>query len=167
MPVSRRRAPKYRHYKPKNLAVVRIAGQDKYLGKYGSPESYEKYDRLVSLDASPDFSVLAQVFPNETGTVSGKFFPRSLVEPDRNNFAPRLGVAWRPKAKLPVIIRAGYGIGYNPAGYSSIVNQLVNQPPFAINQNLASDRSNPLTLQNGFPVNPSLTIQNTYAIDPF
>lgn len=42
------RTPKYRHYGPKNLAVVRIAGRDRYLGKYGSPESYERYDRLVA-----------------------------------------------------------------------------------------------------------------------
>lgn len=42
------RTPKYRHYKPKDLAVVRIGGRDHYLGKYGSPESHEKYDRLVA-----------------------------------------------------------------------------------------------------------------------
>jgi len=40
--------PKYRHYKPKNLGVVRIDGRDHYLGKFGSPESYEKYHRLLA-----------------------------------------------------------------------------------------------------------------------
>ena len=40
MPQRRLRTPKYRQYKPKNLAVVRIEGRDQYLGKYGSPESY-------------------------------------------------------------------------------------------------------------------------------
>ena len=48
MSKSRPRTPKYRHYKPKNLAVVRIAGHDHYLGKHGSPESYERYDRLIA-----------------------------------------------------------------------------------------------------------------------
>ena len=38
----------YRHYKPKNLAVVRIDGKDHYLGKFGSPESKEKYRRLIA-----------------------------------------------------------------------------------------------------------------------
>jgi hypothetical protein len=42
------RPPKYRYYKPKNLAVVRIAGHDYYLGKYGTPESHERYDRLIA-----------------------------------------------------------------------------------------------------------------------
>jgi integrase len=40
--------PKYRHYRPKNLGVVRIDGHDHYLGKFGSPESYEKYHRLLA-----------------------------------------------------------------------------------------------------------------------
>ena len=40
--------PKYRHYKPKNLGVVRIDGRDIYLGKYGSPESWEKYHRVLA-----------------------------------------------------------------------------------------------------------------------
>ncbi len=48
MPKNRPPTPKYRHYKPKNLAVVRIAGHDHYLGKHGSPESYERYDRLIA-----------------------------------------------------------------------------------------------------------------------
>src|SRR5579864_9441001 len=40
--------PKYRHYKPKNLGVVRIDGRDHYLGKFGTPESYEKYHRILA-----------------------------------------------------------------------------------------------------------------------
>jgi hypothetical protein len=43
-----RRIPKYRHYKPKNLGVVRINGKDEYLGKYDSPESWDKYHRLIA-----------------------------------------------------------------------------------------------------------------------
>ena len=40
--------PKYRHYRPKDLAVVRLDGQDVYLGKHGSDESREKYRRVVA-----------------------------------------------------------------------------------------------------------------------
>lgn len=42
------RVPKYRHYVPKDLGVVRIDGRDYYLGKYNSPESWEKYHRLLA-----------------------------------------------------------------------------------------------------------------------
>ncbi len=41
------RPPKYRHHKARNCAVVRIDGDDKYLGPYNSPESIEKYNRLI------------------------------------------------------------------------------------------------------------------------
>lgn len=40
--------PKYRHYRPKNLAVVRLDGRDIYLGPFGSPESWERYHRLIA-----------------------------------------------------------------------------------------------------------------------
>ena len=56
MPARNLRQPKYRHYKPKNLAVVRIDGRDHYLGLHGSPGSYEKYYRLLaehSVQAAP------------------------------------------------------------------------------------------------------------------
>jgi len=133
--------------------------------EYAGP-SYEEYNRLVSLDATPGFTAVAQVFPDQKGPLSGQYFSRSLLNPDRNNLAPRIGIAWKPSNRSRFVIRTGYGIGYNAGGYSSIVGQLVNQAPFAVTQNLASNRSNPLTLQVGFPTNPTLTILNTYAIDP-
>ena len=40
--------PKYRHYRPKNLGVVRLNGRDFYLGEFGSPASLEKYHRLLA-----------------------------------------------------------------------------------------------------------------------
>jgi hypothetical protein len=35
------RPPSYRLHKTRNCAVVTIDGRNRYLGKYGSPESYE------------------------------------------------------------------------------------------------------------------------------
>jgi hypothetical protein len=40
--------PKYRRYRPKDLAVVRIDGRDHYLGEFGSDESKEHYRRLIA-----------------------------------------------------------------------------------------------------------------------
>jgi len=48
MPRPRTNRPAYRHYRPKNLAVVRIDGKDHYLGPYGSEASYERYHRLIA-----------------------------------------------------------------------------------------------------------------------
>jgi len=41
------RIPKYRLHKPSGLAVVRLNGQDTYLGPHGSDESQQKYARLI------------------------------------------------------------------------------------------------------------------------
>ena len=44
----RKRRPKYCLHKGSGQAVVRINGQDKYLGVYDSPESLAEYDRLIA-----------------------------------------------------------------------------------------------------------------------
>ena len=126
---------------------------------------YEKYDRIVGLDVAPGFGAVAQVFPGQAGPYTGEF-PRSLIFSDKNNLAPRIGVAWKPKANSPWTFRAGYGLFYNPSVYPYIYSQLVGQPPFAVSQNILTDLSAPLTLQNGFPEDPSVTIRNSFAIDP-
>ncbi len=40
--------PKYRLHKARNCGVVTIDGKNHYLGRYGSPESHEKYSRLIA-----------------------------------------------------------------------------------------------------------------------
>lgn len=43
-----KRPPSYRFHKARNCAVVMIDDKNFYLGPYGSPESLEKYARLIS-----------------------------------------------------------------------------------------------------------------------
>ena len=43
-----KRQPGYLHYKEKNLARVILDGKPVYLGKYNSPESWEKYYRVFT-----------------------------------------------------------------------------------------------------------------------
>src|SRR5262249_43554372 len=42
------RTPSYCRHKATGQAVVRIDGKDRYLGKYGTPESQTEYDRLIA-----------------------------------------------------------------------------------------------------------------------
>jgi integrase len=67
MPTSSRRIPKYRHYKPKNLAVVKLNGRDHYLGRYDSPESQESYDRLIAEWLADGRTERPQTRPSEEG----------------------------------------------------------------------------------------------------
>ena len=48
MPGRPRKIPSYCRHKASGQAVVRIDGNDEYLGTYGTPESYEKYHRLIA-----------------------------------------------------------------------------------------------------------------------
>ncbi|MFM8933314.1 MAG: hypothetical protein ACKOS8_15710, partial [Gemmataceae bacterium] len=43
-----RKPPAYRHFKPRNQGVVRIAGKDYYLGEYQSQESWRRYNQLLA-----------------------------------------------------------------------------------------------------------------------
>src|SRR5262249_7592039 len=67
----------------------------------------ETNSQLVNLDVAPDFSAVAPVLPGQAGPITGKKFPDGLVDADRNNFAPRVGLAWKPWQKT--VVRAGYG----------------------------------------------------------
>jgi hypothetical protein len=130
---------------------------------YASPYT-EANNKIVNLDAATGFVAVVPVLPGTTGTLSGIAFPASLVHPDRNNVAPRVGIAWRLKNRT--VVRAGYGLTYNGAAYAQIAAQMANQPPFSIAQTNINSITLPLTLTNGFPVVAS-TVTNTYGIDPF
>lgn len=48
MPVLKYKAPTYSLHTASGQAVVKLDGRSHYLGKYGSPESYSAYRRLVA-----------------------------------------------------------------------------------------------------------------------
>ncbi len=131
--------------------------------EYYSPLS-EKYGHLVNLDIAPGFTAVAPVLPGAIGPYSGAY-PLSLIEPDRNNFAPRGGLAWKPSAKHSMVVRVGYGIYYNPTALNRLATELSEQPPFAETQTLTTSIGNVLTLQNGLATAPTnATILNSYAV---
>lgn len=125
--------------------------------EYISPFT-ETHNRLVNLQPNSDFTA---VTPVQAGQSSA--FPDSLVNTDRNNWAPRIGIAWKPFSKT--VVRAGYGINYNLGQYRSVVQQLAFQPPFSVTQTNILSTENLLTIQNGFPESANI-LTNNYGIDP-
>jgi hypothetical protein len=123
----------------------------------------ERNNYIVNLDAAPGFTAVSPVLPGQIGPYHG-LFPRSLVKPDRNNFSPRIGFAWRSSNQT--VLRAGYGITYNGSAYATIATQLANQPPFSQTQTNIYSAVLPLTLQNGFLGFAPASVTNDYAIDP-
>ena len=128
--------------------------------EYVSPMS-EVDNRLVNLDVAPGFTAVAPVQPFQSGPFTGAF-PVSLVEPDRNNFAPRVGLAWKIRDKT--ILRAGYGVNYNTSQYASMVRQLAFQPPFSFTETNIASAFAPIELQNAFPA-AAATVTNNYAVE--
>ncbi|MGH9628229.1 MAG: TonB-dependent receptor, partial [Bryobacteraceae bacterium] len=133
--------------------------------EYGAPIT-ELYDRLVNLDIAPGFAAVAPVLAsNPAGSLSGRQYPDSLVQPYKHGFAPRVGIAWRPVAGSSLVVRAGYGIYYDTSIYESIALRMAQQPPLSKTSRVQNSAEYPLTLANGFSGSPSTT-GNTFAIDP-
>lgn len=85
------------------------------------------------------------------------------MAPTRNNFAPRVGIAWDPFKKGTTSVRAGYGLYYDQMSFSFYETDLVNRnPPF---QTLVV--INPTTLDNP-TVGGSIpqSVQDVGGIDP-
>jgi carboxypeptidase family protein/TonB-dependent receptor-like protein len=125
----------------------------------------EADNRIVNLDVafSPQDIAAFRVLPGQSGAFHGNY-PASLVRPDRGDFAPRLGLAWRPFKQT--VVRAGYGINYNLAQYSTFIRNFAFQPPFADTATNVSPYGNFLTLESGFPATASTSVTNNYALDP-
>ncbi len=126
--------------------------------EYYSPLS-EKYGHLANLDIAPGFTAVTPIYPGTAG------FPDSLIRPDRDDWAPRGGLAWKPSSKHSTVIRLGYGIYYNPTALNRLATEMSEQPPFAVTQRLTTSSANVLTLQNGLATAPTnATVLNTYAV---
>jgi hypothetical protein len=74
MPRKSHRIPSNRLHKPSGQTRVIVPGEHIYLGKYGSPESQEKYARVIAeLAASPERPPASGIQPPATtmcGTAS-------------------------------------------------------------------------------------------------
>lgn len=72
---------------------------------------------------------------------------RTLIRTDRNNIAPRIGIAYRPFSQ-DTVVRAGYGIYYDPVPR----NLTMGGMPFVLRE---EPYTNPLT-------NPTVTLPRVY-----
>ncbi|MGE5358359.1 MAG: hypothetical protein ACM3NQ_05025, partial [Bacteroidales bacterium] len=129
--------------------------------EYQSPY-WEAQNRLVNLDVTADFTAAAPVQAGGVGPYTGQF-PTTVVEPDYNNVAPRIGFAWRPKPSN--MIRGGYGINYASVPYLSIVQRLGTQPPYSSTETNIGSIGAPLLVTDAFGAVPTDTTTNNYGVD--
>ncbi|MEO8070472.1 MAG: hypothetical protein ABI652_03650, partial [Acidobacteriota bacterium] len=131
----------------------------------------EAHGRMVNLDVAPNFSAVAPVCGVDAGCPAGEdgvgpftgAFPAGLVNPDWNNVAPRVGLAWRANNRS--VIRFGYGLTYNTGAYSAIARQLYQQPPFFQTGTVTGTLDDPIALADPFATIVASTVTNNYGID--
>src|SRR6185312_15085086 len=73
--------------------------------------------------------------------------PRALQYMDKNNWAPRVGFAYRLPGANAFVIRGSYGIFYAQDQGTGVTNRLTSNPPFFGYGGIAliSDQVNPST----------------------
>jgi carboxypeptidase family protein/TonB-dependent receptor-like protein len=97
----------------------------------------------------------ANFVPDGTGSLvfasDGSLSERGLVNPDKNNFAPRIGLVYKLNEKT--VLRGGYGLFYNLFDRIGSEDQIALNPPGLQNISLVSSGSQgPLfLLRNGYP----------------
>ena len=115
------------------------------------------YDRRLYEEPAVNGSTLKGYVLAENSIANPPGIPRvpaRMVEsPDRNNFAPRVGLAFRPWADKPVVIRSGYGIFYERMA-NQISLQLLSAPPFFYLPNLSGAANAAATFENPWGVLP-------------
>ena len=77
--------------------------------------------------------------------------PRGGYAPDRNNWGPRMGLAWTPDAASQTVIRGGYGVYYNQGALATGEGLYFNAPYFDLDLFVPIEGLPPVTLQDPFP----------------
>jgi carboxypeptidase family protein/TonB-dependent receptor-like protein len=78
--------------------------------------------------------------------------PRSGYFSDKNNWAPRIGLAWTPGCAEQTVVRGGYGIYYDQSALATGEGLYFNAPYYDLSLYFSLPGL-PLTLSNPFPSN--------------
>jgi hypothetical protein len=95
----------------------------------------------------------ATLYDPATGTfvpVGTGGMPRGGYNPDRNNWAPRVSLAWTPGSSAKTVIRTGYGIYYNQGALATGEGLYFNPPYFNLKINVPYPGVPPIRLQDPF-----------------
>lgn len=129
------------------------------------PPYTEKYNRMANIVANAAFTEVTVVSPGETNPYTNQIVSAGMVDSDKNNFSPRLGLAWKPRANGKTVVRAGYSLFHDGSVFSRVPSALASQPPYAVTSTFNTSLSNVLTLANGFSGSSTKTVTNTYAVN--
>jgi hypothetical protein len=98
----------------------------------------EKYNKLMNFD------------PVTATLLRADHLKSPLYNMDKNNFAPRIGVAFRPFDDTKTVVRGGFGVFYGVDSLCNCSYYSINPPNF-YNEAYTPDATTPLTLTDPFP----------------
>jgi hypothetical protein len=101
---------------------------------------YDAFDAAAIYD-----SATMQIVQLGTGGV-----PRGGYPTDKNNFAPRIGLAWSPGGSRTTVIRSGYGLHYNFSPMATGQGIYFN-PPFFNTQLFYPSATAPIQIHDPWP----------------
>ncbi len=91
---------------------------------------------------------------------------RDLVNPDRNNFGPRIGFAWQPGAVKDFVVRGGYGVYFTPEITNSWTVLTLNAPIVNTFQ-FSGTFDNPIRVDQAFSgTGTARGLFGAFALDP-
>jgi len=142
-----------------------IYGQDSW--RFGPNLTINYGMRYESFTPMQDRNNLLTNVDPATGQVmtaksSGSLFDRTLIQPDRNDIAPRVGLSYSITPR--VVLRGGYGIFYQQTDRYGSESQLALNPPQLVDvfQTANSGAQAPvILLRNGFTPISASTIDPT------
>src|SRR6266550_2533737 len=102
--------------------------------EYNTPQ-YDPHDEIIGFFPGQQSTKFPDapnslLYPGDSGTPG-----RSMISPDKNNFAPRFGFAWDVLGNAKLVMRGGFGIFYDLED-GALNLQFGGQPPFGDVSNL-------------------------------
>ena len=92
--------------------------------------------------------------PSLAGRIVQAAVSPGIIHPDRNNFAPRIGLAYTLTKNT--VVRAGYGIFYVDPNANEVAGNF-QMPPFQVSQTFSGSPRNPLNWDSLFPGGSTLS----------
>jgi hypothetical protein len=132
-----------------DTAMIAYGNADKYL-RGNTLEVFGNDDWRVHPSLTVNLALRWEYWSPLTEKYGRLVNPGGPLRPDRNNFSPRVGLAWRPW-QAPIVFRAGYGVFHDSAVYAPVMMRMAQQAPLSRSLRLGTSAALPLTLANGFP----------------